>query len=133
MSSIELGNEVGLSPSASHRRVKLLEESGIIEKYVAVLNGHALGFRIEFHVEITLSGQTEQRLDKFEKAIGRIPEVLECALMTGEYDYFVRIAARDTDDYERIHRQSLANLPGVVRIKSSLMLRSLKPWAGYLA
>jgi DNA-binding Lrp family transcriptional regulator len=127
----EVAARAGLSPSSCHRRVKLLEEAGTIKGYTAVLNRAALGLANEFFVEVSLSAQTEEAFEKFEKAVQRVPEILECHLMSGQFDYLLRVAATDAADYERIHRSRISRLPGVQRIQSSLALRTVKPWAGY--
>jgi DNA-binding Lrp family transcriptional regulator len=127
----ELAAKVGLSPSACHRRVKLLEERGVILGYSATLSREALGFANEFFVEVSLSAQTEEAFERFEKAVQRVPEILECHLMSGQFDYLLRVAAADATDYERIHRSRISRLPGVQRIQSALALRTIKGWAGY--
>jgi DNA-binding Lrp family transcriptional regulator len=127
----DLAAKAALSPSACHRRVKLLEDAGAIEGYTAKLSRTALGFTNEFFVEVSLSSQTEEAFEKFERAILREPEILECHLMSGQFDYLLRIAATDATDYERIHRSKISRLPGVQRIQSSLALRTVKPWGGY--
>ncbi len=127
----ELAHKAGLSPSSCHRRVKLLEEAGVILGYTANLDRTALGLANEFFVEVSLSAQTEEAFEKFEKAVQRVPEILECHLMSGQFDYLLRVAAADATDYERIHRSRISRLPGVQRIQSSLALRTVKAWAGY--
>lgn len=127
----ELANRVGLSPSACHRRVKHLEKEGVIAGYVAQLNRKKLGYSMEFFVEISLSSQAEETLRAFEDAVRLVPEILECHLMSGNADYLVRIAPTDPDAFERIHRERLSRLPGVTKIQSSLVLRSIQTWAGY--
>lgn len=127
----ELAAKAGLSASSCHRRVKLLEEAGVITGYTANLDRAALGFSNEFFVEVSLSAQTEEAFEKFERAIQRVPEILECHLMSGQFDYLLRVAATDATDYERIHRSRISRLPGVQRIQSSLALRTVKGWAGY--
>lgn len=126
-----LAAKAGLSPSSCHRRVKLLEEAGIITGYSATLDRGALGLANEFFVEVSLSAQTEQAFERFEKAVQRVREILECHLMSGQFDYLLRVAAADAADYERIHRAQISRLPGVQRIQSSLALRTVKAWAGY--
>lgn len=126
-----LAQKAGLSPSACHRRVKLLEEAGVILGYTASLDREALGLANEFFVEVSLSAQTEEAFEKFEKAVQRVPEILECHLMSGQFDYLLRVTASDATDYERIHRSRISRLPGVQRIQSSLALRTVKGWAGY--
>jgi len=132
-SSASIGEKIGLSPSACHRRIGLLEERGLIERYAARLNGEKLGFAMTFYVEVTLEGQSEAILSAFEKAALRQAEVLECHLMTGDADYLIKIAAPNTADYERIYRRTIASLPHVSRIQSSLVMKTIKRWAGYPA
>lgn len=127
----ELAEKSGLSASACHRRIGVLQEKGVIDSYVANLNGAALGYKIEFFVEVSLNAQQQDSLEQFEKAVQNVPEILECHLMTGTADYLLRVAAKDTKDYERIHRDYISNLPDISRIESSLVLRAVKPWAGY--
>lgn len=126
-----LADKAGLSPSACHRRIKLLEDSGVIAHYGASLDRHQLGYPMEFFVEVSLTRLSEGELDEFEKAVEAIPEILQCHLMSGQSDYMLRIAARSTLHYEEIHRTRLARLPNVARIQSSLSLRTVKPWTGY--
>ena len=127
----ELAEKAGLSASSCHRRVKLLEKAGVITGYAATLDGKALGLNNEFFVEVTLGSQTEEAFEKFEKAVQRVPEILECHLMSGQFDYLLRVAAADAADYERIHRTKLSRLPGLQRLQSSLALRAIKTWSGY--
>ncbi len=127
----ELAQKAALSPSACHRRVKLLEEAGVIEGYAARLSREKLALSIEFFVEISLQTQSEEALERFEKAVALVPEILECHLMGGQFDYLLRVAAVDAQDYERIHRTRIARLPGLARIQSSLALRTVKGWRGY--
>lgn len=127
----DLAARAGLAPSSCHRRVKLLEQARVISGYTATLDRTALGLANEFFVEISLSAQTEEAFEKFEKAVQRVPEILECHLMSGQFDYLLRVAATDAADYERIHRSRISRLPGVQRIQSALALRTVKAWAGY--
>jgi Lrp/AsnC family leucine-responsive transcriptional regulator len=125
MSNAELAERINLSPSACHRRVQRLEASKIITGYVALLDPREVDRRSTVFVEITLSGQADEVLDAFEKAVARIPDVLECHLMAGTADYLLKVVARDTDDFARIHRQHLARLPGVAQMHSSFALRTV--------
>ncbi len=127
----ELAAKAGLSSSSCHRRVKLMEAAGTITGYTATLDRAALGLANEFFVEVSLATQTEEAFERFEKAVQRVPEILECHLMSGQFDYLLRIAASDAADYERIHRSHISRLPGVQRIQSALALRTVKAWAGY--
>lgn len=129
----QLSGAVGLSPSACHRRIGLLEQRGVIERYAARLKGEALGYVMTFYVDVTLESQSEQALSDFETAALARPEVLECHLMTGSADYLLKVAAPDTKSYERIYRQVVAALPHVSRIQSSLVMKTVKRWNGYPA
>ncbi|TMV11770.1 Lrp/AsnC family transcriptional regulator [Arenibacterium halophilum] len=125
MSNADLSERVHLSPSACHRRVQRLEAEGYIAKYVALLDARKLGVPTTVFVEITLQGQADDLLDAFEKAVARIPDVLECHLMAGTADYLLKIVAEDTEDFARIHRQHLSRLPGVAQMQSSFALRTV--------
>lgn len=131
LSVADLAELAGLSASSCHRRVKLLEANGLITGYSANLDRKALGLANEFFVEVSLQAQTEQAFEKFENAVQRVPEILECHLMSGQFDYLLRVVAKDAEDYERIHRTKLARLPGLQRLQSSLALRTVKDWGGY--
>ena len=128
----ELAEQVSLSQSACHRRIKQLEDKGIIQGYGARVDGKKLGYAIEFFIEVSLESQHEEALTRFETSVKAIPEILECFLMTGESDYILRIAAKDTDDYERFYRETLGKMPGVSRIQSSLVLRTISRRTGYV-
>ena len=126
ISNAELSERANLSPSACHRRVRRLEEDGIIDRYVAILDARKLDRRATVFVEITLSGQSEEALDAFESEVRQVPDVLECHLMAGTADYLLKVSARDADDFARIHRRHLARLPGVAQIHSSFSLRTVR-------
>ncbi len=125
MTSAELAEAVNLSPSACHRRVQRLEKAKVIRDYVALLDARKLGLATTVFVEIKLSGQTDDILDGFEKAVARVPAVLECHLLGGAADYILKVVAEDTEDFARIHRQYLARLPGVQGMQSSFALRTV--------
>jgi len=125
MPNAALAEKVCLSQSACSRRLDNLERTGAIKGYHAHLSNAALGYRMTVIVHISLSGQFERSLSEFEAAIRRCPNVLSCHLMSGEYDYIVRIAARDLADYERIHKQWLTAMPHVTKINSSFALREV--------
>lgn len=123
--NITLAERVGLSPSACSRRVSALESEGVIESYEARLSSKVLGHPIVVIVFISLEGQSEKHLADFESAVKRCPNVLVCYLMSGESDYMLRIATRDVEDFERIHKEWLSKMPGVVRMTSSFTLREV--------
>jgi len=126
ISNSQLSEEVNLSASACHRRVQRLEKEGWISGYVALLNPRKMGRPTTVFVEITLSGQADEVLDAFEKAVARVPDVLECHLMAGTADYLLKVVAGDTEDFARIHRRYLATLPGVAQMQSSFALRTVR-------
>ena len=126
LSNADLAERVNLSPSACHRRVRSLEETGIIDRYVALLDGGRAGLGGVAFVLVTLDQQGRAALDRFEEAVTRHPEILECYLLAGTADYLLRIAYSDAADFERVHRATLTQLPGVARLQSTLALRTVK-------
>ena len=125
LSNLELAEKINLSPSACHKRFRRLERDGIITGYSAILNPDALGQGQSVFVQVTLEQQDSRSIERFEKAITDVPEVAECYLMSGMYDYLVLVMVRDSSDYERLHRQVLTNLPGVSRISSHFSIRAV--------
>ena len=125
ISNADLSEMVNLSPSACHRRVQRLETDGYIRDYVALLDARKMKVPTTVFVEITLSGQRDEILDAFEKAVARIPDVLECHLMAGSFDYLLKVVASDSEDFARIHRQYLTRLPGVAQMQSSFALKTV--------
>lgn len=126
ISNADLAERVNLSASACHRRVQRLEEEGLISGYVALLDARRMGRGTMVFVEITLTGQAEELLDAFERAVALVPEVLECHLMAGSADYLLKVAVADTDDFASIHRRALSALPGVRGMQSSFVLRTVR-------
>jgi len=120
-----LARRVGLSESATLRRLRRLEESGLIDGYVLLVNQARAGKPGNIFVEIALTAQEEAALSAFEAAVQDRPEILECYLMSGEYDYLLRVVVADFADYERIHREHLTRLPFVGRVRSSFTLRTV--------
>lgn len=125
ISNADLAERINLSASACHRRVQRLDHEGYIRDWVAMLDARKIGLPTTVFVEITLSGQSDEVLEAFEKAVAKIPNVLECHLMAGTADYILKIVAEDTEDYARIHRQYLTRLPGVTQMQSSFALRTV--------
>ncbi|WP_160004503.1 Lrp/AsnC family transcriptional regulator [Rhizobium sp. 18055] len=125
MTNADLAAKVGLSASACSRRLDILDRSGVILGYHAHVSPKALDYKMIAIVHISLSGQFAKTLTEFEIAVKLCPNVLVCYLMSGEYDYILRVAARDLEDYERIHRDWLSALPHVVKINSSFALREV--------
>lgn len=125
ISNAELADRVGLSASACSRRLDILEKSGVISGYYAQVSHKALDYKMMVIVHISLSGQFAKTLSEFEAAVKLCPNVLVCYLMSGEYDYILRVACKDLEDYERVHRDWLSALPHVVKINSSFALREI--------
>lgn len=126
LSNVELAQRVHLSPSACLRRVKQLEESGVIAGYVALLNPKLVGRSgISFTI-INLETMSNGLLEAFEAAVRETPEILDCFYVAGSNDYLIRFAYRDAEDLERFHAETLMRLPGVERSNSMLVLRTVK-------
>jgi Lrp/AsnC family leucine-responsive transcriptional regulator len=122
----ELAEAAGLSASPCWMRVKQLESNGTIERYSAIINQSAIGLRDIVFVEITLEKHDDKVLERFGAALARIPQVLEAHLVTGDYDYLVKVAVADTADYERFLRQQLYPIEGIRHSRSTFSLRALK-------
>lgn len=125
ISNVQLADRVGLSESACLRRVRLLEQSGVIDSYVMLIDQTAVGKPGSVFVRVTLEGQQKDKLQQFEKAIIAVPEVMECYLMSGDVDYMLRVIVKDNMDYMRVH-EKLTGLPGVLRVQSSFALRTVR-------
>ena len=126
LSNVELAQRVHLSPSACLRRVKQLEESGVIAQYAALLNPKAVGQHGTSFTIINLESMTTALLEAFEQAVRDEPQILDCYYLTGSNDYMIRFTYRDAEDLERFHTQVLMRLPGVERSNSMLVLRTVK-------
>lgn len=126
----ELSQAVGLSPSPCARRVRILESSGVITRYVAVVDQQRVDLPINVFASIRLERQREDNLDRFAKAVSRWPEIVECYLMTGRQDYLLRIVVKDLPAYEAFLKQKLTRLEGVSSIESSFALDHVKQFEG---
>lgn len=122
----EIGAEVGLSPTSCWSRIKRLEAEGVIRRYTVDVDPARLGYQDTVIVQLTLGTHSEDTLYEFGQVLATIPEVLEAYLVSGDYDYYIRIAVRDTRDYERLLREKLYKIPGIRHSKSSFVLRVLK-------
>ena len=125
-SNADLAREVGLSPSPCLRRVRELEQSGVIKDYVTLLEPAEVGLPISVFVQVTLERQVERALETFEHAMLDRAEVMECYLMTGDADYLLRVVVADVEAYETFLKQHLTRVPGVSGIKSSFALNQVK-------
>lgn len=122
----QLGERVGLSPSAAHRRVKALEEGGAILGYRARLSAAARGNPSTVFVQVTLTDQRQATMLGFESAMANTSQIVEAYLMSGQSDYLIKVLVREQDSYERIHREILSALPGVQRLVSQFTIRTLE-------
>lgn len=122
----EIGSEVGLSPTTCWSRIKRLQDEGVIRRYTVEVDPASLGYQDQVIVQLTLESHTEDTLYDFGQVLATIPEILEAYLVSGDYDYYIRIAVRDTRDYERLLREKLYKIPGIRHSKSSFVLRVLK-------
>ena len=126
LSNQVLAQRIHLSPSACLRRVKALEDRGVIAQYVALVNPRAVGKHGISYTIINLESMNSSQLEAFEQAVRDQPEVLDCFYVAGSNDYLIRFAYRDAEDLERFHSEVLMHLPGVARSNSLLVLRTVK-------
>jgi len=125
-SNAEIAQEAGLSPSACHRRIKLMEDAGVIRGYTMISGWQeADDARVDVLVQVTLDRQTADYLSRFEAAVRQCSEIRECFLMTGAVDYWLRVQTESVAAYEAIHGEVLSRLPGVTRISSSISMRDI--------
>lgn len=122
----EISAKVALTSSPCWARIKRMEEAGVIEGYTVRLNAEKVGYRDIVIVQVTLDSHSDEALERFGRELEEIPEVQEAFLVSGEYDYYLRIAVADTRDYERLLREKLYKIPGIRHSKSSIVLRQLK-------
>jgi Lrp/AsnC family leucine-responsive transcriptional regulator len=122
----DIGNEVGLSPTSCWTRIKKLEAQGVIKRYTVDIDPAKLGYHDSVIVQVTLESHTDETLYDFGRMLATIPEIQEAYLVSGDYDYYIRIAVRDTRDYERLLREKLYKIPGIRHSKSHFVLRVLK-------
>lgn len=126
ISNQKLADTVNLSPTPCWHRVRALEESGHISGYAAVLNQRTLGLPDTVIIEVTVDRHDDEIFQRFSDALAELPEVMEAYLLSGEYDYLIKVAVSGTEGYERFLRQKLYKLPGVTHTRSTFTLRCLK-------
>ena len=125
ISNTDLANAVGLSPSPCLRRVKNLEQRGVIKRYASIIDAKAVGLPISIFVSVSLQSQERGGLEQFEEKIRSYKEVMECYLMTGSSDYLLRVVVPDLDSYERFLAEKLTRITGVANIQSSFALKQV--------
>ena len=126
ISNVDLARAVGLSPSPCLRRVRELEDAGLVRRYVTLLDPAALGLGVSVLVQVSLDRQAEANLEAFESAVLNRPEVMECYLMTGDADYMLRVVVPDIAAFERFLFEHLTRVPGVANLRSSFALKQVK-------
>lgn len=126
ISNQKLAEHVNLSPTPCWNRVRALENAGIITEYVAILDQRALGLPDTVIIEVTLDRHDDEIFQRFGDALAELPEVMEAYLLTGEYDYLIKVAVTGTEGYERFLRQKLYKIPGIRHTRSTFTLRCLK-------
>lgn len=126
ISNLDLAKAVGLSPSPCSRRVRELEEAGVVREYVTLIDPAAADLTVSVFINVTLEKQVEADLEVFEAAVKALPEVMECYLMTGDADYLLRVVTSDLDAYHTFLMEHLTRIPGVANIRSSFALKQVK-------
>jgi DNA-binding Lrp family transcriptional regulator len=126
ISNVALAHRVGLSPSPCLRRVRELEDSGLVRGHVTLLDPAALGLGVSVFIQVRLDRQIEASLETFESAVLERPEVMECYLMTGDADYLLRVVVPDVPSFERFLVDHLTRVPGVANLRSSFALKQVK-------
>ena len=124
--NVELAQRVGLSPSPCLARVRALEESGLISRYVAILDPESMGGLMSVFIQVRLERQAERELGIFESAMQSFPEVMECYLMTGDADYMLRVIVLDLAELQKFIVERLSRIDGLANIKSSFALKQVK-------
>jgi len=128
--NFEVGEAVGLSPSAASRRIQSLEAAGVIRGYRAMIDDRVLGKRMTVYIRVTLERQSAPVLSAFETAVRHCKEIVSCHLMAGQYDYMLVARVAGIDDYGRLHQNELSRLPGVTRLETSFALRDVLDGGG---
>lgn len=131
ISMSKLSEAVGLSLSACHRRVKILESEGVISHYAARLDRRAIGLELQVFIEVKLTSHYKEDQSAFEEKILAMPDVLECHLISGEFDYLLRVAVSNPSDYEHFYRNRLSEIPAIAQVKTLLSLSTLKDFQGF--
>lgn len=126
MQNVDLAQQVGLSPSSCLRRVRLLEQAGVIERYVALLDPAKVGAGFTVFARVWLTGQDVATVDHFNAAILKLPQVVECHLMAGDCDFLLRIVAADLDAYRRFQIEHLTRIKGVQSVKTEIPMQKVK-------
>ena len=122
----EIGHQINLSKTPVHERIKRLERTGVIERYVTILDKKKLGNLLMVYCQVTLDRQTRDTFADFDRAVRELPEVLECNRVSGTFDYLLKIVSRDMDTYNRFHQEQLSVIPGILHISSFFVMAQVK-------
>ncbi|MBO6506826.1 MAG: Lrp/AsnC family transcriptional regulator [Kordiimonadaceae bacterium] len=126
MSNVMLAEAIGLSESPTIRRVKMLEQSGVIDRYVALLNQRAIGLQVTAFVSVKMERQPDNDWSEFHESVADEPHIVECHAMSGAYDFLMKVVARDMDHFAELVMQEILKYPGVAHVESSFSLRPIK-------
>ncbi|SFJ52313.1 DNA-binding transcriptional regulator, Lrp family [Bosea sp. OK403] len=126
VSNQDLADQAGMSASACWRRVRMLEEAGVIASYMAIVDAERAGFGFSAIVHVTLLRHEADHVSNFIARVAQQPEVVECFATTGEADYHLRVVCRDKDDYNVFLEQFLFRLPGIAHVRTNLVLKEIK-------
>lgn len=126
ISNIDLARQVGLSPSPCHRRMRMIEEAGLVKQYVTLLDRIAVGLELTAFVEVALGHKEPKTITAFQQAVQELPEIMECHVMTGESDYMLRIAAQDIESFRSLIMTKILAMPGVDRTRTNISLGEVK-------
>ncbi|HET7728508.1 MAG TPA: Lrp/AsnC family transcriptional regulator [Usitatibacter sp.] len=121
-----LAERVSLSPAPTLRRVRALEAAGVIHRYAALLDPERIGLGVRVKVDVRLASQTRDSIDALADAVAALPEVVECMIVLGEWDYLLTVVAKDVEDYQRFVLDKLAKIPGIATYRSTLIVRAVK-------
>ncbi|MFC3052014.1 Lrp/AsnC family transcriptional regulator [Kordiimonas pumila] len=126
LSSQQIAEQVGASTASCWRRIKAMEDAGVIESYQATINHDAVGFELTAFAQVTLNRHSKNNVKLFEEAVGRMPEILACYSVTGQYDYILHILVKNIRDYELFLNDRVFHLPGVDHVHSSISMKTVK-------
>jgi len=124
--NVDLAERVGLSPSPCLRRVRLLEEAGVIERYVALVDAAKVGMGLTLFARVWLTGQDEDTVTRFVEAVKNLPQIVDCYLMAGDCDFLLRVVAADLNAYRQFQIEHLGRIPGVRNIKTDIPMQTIK-------
>ena len=122
----EISQKINLSMTPTHDRIKRLENEGVIEKYVTILNKKMIGNPLTVYCSISLDKQQKNHFEEFEEAIKRFPEVIECSVISGSFDYMIKVIAKDMEAYNEFYQKKLSDLQSVAHISSSFVMSEVK-------